>query len=308
MKKQGRNFTLEDISVTDNTDTDFYKIVEYQRKYTDRMSNPIAEGSADRRLQPKPAFVNTSDYTRTEIASNLETKRQADMPSKSIIASTVDKKEVSSDDGNEGYVGITATSINPSEEQEEPAANYDYAETEAEADLVINMIDSVETAEIAGRTASRAKAKRDYSSPPAAAREEAIVAETYGNVPVTNGIQQFQWLLGKWEGNVNNQTSIEQWKQLDERTLEGTGFLLVDGQSTFAEGMKIQQIGTEVFFMADLDGTGNLLRYRLISNQSDHKAVFENRSVSFPKQVILLKTNPNNFTTIYQNIGSGNFS
>lgn len=126
-------------------------------------------------------------------------------------------------------------------------------------------------------------------------------------ITATSGIQQFQWLTGKWESDItpemekyNTLLSVEHWLQTDARTLEGTGYLIVNEQTTFAEGMKIQQIGNELFFMADLDGSGNPAKYKLLSN-STRESVFENNQIPFPNQVIFKKTGKDKFTLILQN-------
>ncbi len=151
------------------------------------------------------------------------------------------------------------------------------------------------------------------------------------------GIQQFQWLLGQWEAPVtptyaaeandaydtyNKQArrakesaakakkqtakpavnrSVEEWKPLDDFTIEGKGYLVINGDTTFTEKMQIKNIGTDLYYVLALDNSGKTVQYKL-KTYTQEGAVFENNAVAFPNQVILQRNaNNSNFTTLLQN-------
>ena len=151
------------------------------------------------------------------------------------------------------------------------------------------------------------------------------------------GIQQFQWLLGQWEAPVTptyadagydvraesakpsrkskesarkakkqqakpaSNRSVEEWKPLDDFTIEGKGYLVVNGDTTFTEKMQIKNIGTDLYYVLALDNSGKTVQYKL-KTYTQEGAIFENNEVAFPNQVILQRDlNNRNFTTLLQN-------
>lgn len=90
----------------------------------------------------------------------------------------------------------------------------------------------------------------------------------------TSDISQFNWLLGSWKNNGPGGASEEEWTQVDEFTLEGRGFFVVNGDTIVTEKMRIEQKGEEVYYIVALDTLGNPMRFRLRSRKQG-QAVFE---------------------------------
>lgn len=110
----------------------------------------------------------------------------------------------------------------------------------------------------------------------------------------------FNWLVGDWKSESANQLSMEMWSARDSQTLEGKGFLLKDGDTTFAEQMSITNVGSDIYFATQLDSSKGEVQFKLTA-LNDSGAVFENTTVDFPQQVILKQNDSDNFSTIYTN-------
>ncbi|MEM9820006.1 MAG: DUF6265 family protein [Bacteroidota bacterium] len=125
-----------------------------------------------------------------------------------------------------------------------------------------------------------------------------VAKEKYAKV--LGGIQQFSWLLGKWENETGAKRSTESWEMINEFTIAGKGELTVNGQTTFTEAMTIQKVDQELYYVMVLDESGKTVRYKLKSFQQN-EAVFENTQIDFPKQVILRQLDSGNYVTVLQN-------
>lgn len=134
------------------------------------------------------------------------------------------------------------------------------------------------------------------------ARKRLAVSASFRNMPDQNNIGQFQWLVGQWKGT-NDKIVLDEWRQSNNETLEGRGFGQVDGDVVFLERMKLQQIGQNLYFMVDLFGAEDLLKYKLISFDGQ-QATFENTKGPFPNQVVLHRTAMNGFELIMQHTSS----
>ncbi len=143
------------------------------------------------------------------------------------------------------------------------------------------------------------------------------------------GLEQFQWLLGKWEAQgtstpsrsfshqddnttadrrinaareiPSSQRSTEEWHQVDPFTIEGNGYVLIDGVAQFKESMQIKKIGSDLYYSLEIDQTGQTQQY-LLKSFNKGEIIFENKALTFPKQVILRPDASNrHFTTLLQN-------
>ena len=138
---------------------------------------------------------------------------------------------------------------------------------------------------------------------------------TAGNIPTYNSskrkveyygdkldpeVAKFQWILGQWKNTASYNPSFEEWNRVDPFTIEGQGYILVNGQKTFTEQMQIKKIGSELYFISALDESGQPIQFKL-KTIANNQAVFENLAQDFPQQVILNQTDDNSFETIFQN-------
>ncbi len=114
-------------------------------------------------------------------------------------------------------------------------------------------------------------------------------------------IDQFQWLIGQWSEKLGTQReTVEEWRQVDAFTIEGKGKLVVNGDTTFTEGMRIQKIEENLYFILALDEQNREVKFRLKSYDSSI-AIFETEQPEVMNQVILRQSDFNNFSTTIQN-------
>lgn len=114
------------------------------------------------------------------------------------------------------------------------------------------------------------------------------------------GLTKFQWLIGQWKGNSPSGSSFEDWKMVNDFTIQGKGFIVVNGDTTFTEGMRIQRLGSDLYYILALDESKQAVKFKL-KTYVEQQAIFENETLAFPNQVIIRKNANNSYTTILQN-------
>ncbi len=306
-------FSIEELQVETTPKENLNQIAAYHKKFANLRTNLIHEGNVNKKLVARtdnPVLENRrmsiSGLRESAIAESSRPSSAKDdsmPPQLEDESSEVEELAVATPSKTHAFDSVYAGH----DEMDEVVGYGNIAETDQVQPEIAMTEETIErtpetaynraqqtipSAEQANRAKTTSKPKRKESM--AAADDKAPAS----------GISQFQWLTGKWQGNVNNNVSVEQWSQINDKTLEGKGFLMINNQPVFTENMKIQEIDGTVYFIADLNGTGNLMHYPLVSNDG-FKAVFENDSIEFPKQVVLQRINSSNFSTIYQNTQPG---
>jgi Domain of unknown function (DUF6265) len=307
-------FETEELKVLTVSSENDYQIATYQKKYNNHLSSPIMEGKANKKLIARMDMQRRNGNLNTFLEKNRREKEHslATVSPNVTTESFQPSITVEFNDKNETYTESEAIDVYDSISAEESSIE---VAASGMTELDDEKVAEDEKKEIVKdiETTPMSKAKRQYAAPFANKKldqtfeTEGLLNEgsTVGQNNSSNaGIQQFQWLTGKWKGTINNQVSIEQWNQVDAQTLEGRGFLMTNGLSVFNENMKVQEINGVVYFIADLNGTGNPIYYQLISNDG-FQAIFENKTIDFPNQVVLQRINSSNFSTIYQNTEPG---
>ncbi len=315
------SFTTEELKVLTVSTESINQLAAYQRKYNNHPASPIQEGKANKKLIAR-LNVHRDEGLKTMIAAHqinntqsfaasaptTDSQKEIPQPSKALGTAAKNIEELNeesvdlavSDSIHPDAAGNTAENVLTYELED--AADEDMAvakeEYEAKDKASLSMRKTKIQAESSIQKLERSAAVSELSSPaPASGADNSTFSD----------IAQFQWLTGKWEGNINNQRSVEQWRLIDNQTIEGRGSLIINGKTTFNEDMKIQQIENVIYFVADLNGSGNPIYYKLVSNDG-FQAVFENENIDFPNQVVLQRTNSSNFSTIYQNTQPGNIN
>jgi len=304
---------LEDLPVYTDAGGGKYRMVEYQRRIN---TNPrsIPEGGVHKKLVAQ---------TNTPIITNDHHHIAMDTPTKDIhssshgatsvsayetVASTTTSSPIEQPE-TESVIAMNMEEMEKSEGMPEVDHAYDVStSTYSEEEMVLKEkaeeAKKEEAHKYADRKAKSKKARKQERTASSAAPKRTLDAATNAIEFISEenqpGLDQFNWLIGKWTGNANEAQSVEQWRQTDEFTIEGKGYLIVNGKTTFTEEMSIQKIGQDLYYMLILDNTGQQVRYKLKTYQNQ-QAVFENNEVAFPKQVILNKTDNNEFSTILQN-------
>ncbi len=320
----------EDLATADN-EKGWHKYADFQRRIN---TNPsITEGAPHKKLVAQAHFSGRYQDTRfaNDVRSDSNNRTNVQTPSASA---PIAEANISAQENISSY--STSTSESVEEIQETPMT---MVEGEVEADMVILEEEEMaeEAAKVASKPApsekdvhvaqayakkeaqAEALAKRKMSARKkqsdearkakeyAAATAQGKVSDSYNTrknkmaVEANDqiGLNQFKWLLGQWTAN-DQHASIEAWKMVDEFTIEGKGFLVINGDTTFTEGMTIQKIDQDLYYVLALDQTGTTVKYKL-KTYTEQEAVFENTEIAFPNLVILRKNNTANYSTILQN-------
>lgn len=119
-----------------------------------------------------------------------------------------------------------------------------------------------------------------------------------------NTLDHFNWLLGSWKREGPSGATYEQWQQLDQFTIEGRGYFVVNGDTMVTEKMRIEQRGDNVYYIVALDTNRRPVKFRLRSREPG-ELIFENPKKGYPQEIIVRKADADNFSTILQNPSQG---
>ena len=113
-------------------------------------------------------------------------------------------------------------------------------------------------------------------------------------------LKQFKWLIGEWREKKQNGYSVEKWEKSSKNTLKGIGYLVQNGDTSYVESFSIKASRGNLYYISRVESKGKPIKFKLVSFDGQ-KAIFENKKINFPNQVILEKNHYNNFSTIFQN-------
>lgn len=127
--------------------------------------------------------------------------------------------------------------------------------------------------------------------------QQKLVPKGQSNTTSLSHLQQFDWLKGKWQSlSSDGKTAIlEEWSQLGQRQISG----LATKNGQVIEQMQLKASSKGLIFISDF-GTGTPLQYQL-KTLNQQEAIFENKGVDFPEQIIFKKESPSRLKVIYQN-------
>lgn len=61
-------------------------------------------------------------------------------------------------------------------------------------------------------------------------------------------IAKVEWLVGRWEDQSSEGHTIEEWKKVNDSTLQGMGIVIVKNDTVFREDMKLVQEGNSLHY------------------------------------------------------------
>jgi hypothetical protein len=97
-------------------------------------------------------------------------------------------------------------------------------------------------------------------------------------------IEKLLWIIDRWETAVEETRSYEHWEKISDTLFEGSSETIKNGTSIFSEKLKIEKIGEEIFYIADVKHNPAPVMFKLIY-LSENEAVFENPEHGFPKKI-----------------------
>ena len=103
-------------------------------------------------------------------------------------------------------------------------------------------------------------------------------------------LQHLKWLLGSWRKQGTSGAGMEDWRQLDEFTLLGRGFFVVNGDTVITQEMRIEQRGPNVYYIVAMGQDSKPMRFRLRS-RNNNEVIFQGDSPKNRKELVL-RNNP----------------
>jgi hypothetical protein len=103
----------------------------------------------------------------------------------------------------------------------------------------------------------------------------------------TTDVRQLEWLVGSWRYETDEGFTVETWRRLSERTLEGEAIVesKADGKKRQSEALLIAAMGDAVFYLPRPLQNPSPVAFRLVSPAGD-AAVFENPAHDFPQRIV----------------------
>ena len=127
-------------------------------------------------------------------------------------------------------------------------------------------------------------AQRSYSCfallPPPAGSE----AEKKPRPALAATLDDLAWLDGPWRGEHSGTGEFyESWRREGDVML-GTGYQVVNGDTTFGEKLRIEPDKDKIYYVADVAHNNGEVRFALVDFSNEH-AVFENPQHDFPQRI-----------------------
>ena len=114
----------------------------------------------------------------------------------------------------------------------------------------------------------------------------------------TYKVNQFNWMSGDWK-DISIGGSYESWK-IGKNGLNGSGYVVINGDTSFVEQMRIYQRGKDIFFEGPVDATQKTRKFKL-DNYEGNEATFNRKGKNFPNQVVITRHTNNSYSIVYQN-------
>lgn len=103
-------------------------------------------------------------------------------------------------------------------------------------------------------------------------------------------LQHLKWLLGSWKTQGASGGAIEEWRQMDEFTLLGRGYFVVNGDTIVTQEMRIEQRGPNVYYIIAKDENAKAMKFRLRS-RAGNELIFQDESPKTNHELVL-RNNP----------------
>ena len=98
-------------------------------------------------------------------------------------------------------------------------------------------------------------------------------------------LKSFDWLIGTWKRETSRGIMIEKWTKVSDFTFEGESFTIQNGDTTFAEYLRLLQFGKEVFYTPKVAHNKYPVPFKLIK-ADENGFTFEHSEHDFPQRII----------------------
>lgn len=106
----------------------------------------------------------------------------------------------------------------------------------------------------------------------------------------TADMQKLLWIVDKWVSQSENSTSYEHWEKTNETLYTGGSETIKNGDTVFAEKLKIELIEGKVYYIADVAHNPAPVKF-LLTEVNENSAIFENPEHDFPQKITYINEN-----------------
>ena len=129
-------------------------------------------------------------------------------------------------------------------------------------------------------------------------------------VPVEgdSDLKEFDWLVGQWKGQLDNNTYYESWKPTNHGTLEGSSSMVnPQGKAILTEVLRIDKIGSHVVYIAAVKKNHPVLFTLIETSEENNKPkwVFENKEHDFPQRIIYTRESSDSLMARVEGVHKG---
>ena len=99
-----------------------------------------------------------------------------------------------------------------------------------------------------------------------------------------NQMEKLSWIVDRWISVDGESRSYEYWEKINDNLFIGASETVKNGDIIFAEKLKIEKIGDDIFYIADVKHNPEPVMFKMIS-LNDTVAIFENPEHDFPQKI-----------------------
>jgi hypothetical protein len=97
-------------------------------------------------------------------------------------------------------------------------------------------------------------------------------------------LEKLGWIVDRWIYTDGEEITYENWVKTNDTLYSGESYTVRDGDTVFNEQLKIEKIGSDVFYTAIVKHNTGPVSFKLIE-LGDKRAVFENPEHDFPNRI-----------------------
>ena len=117
-------------------------------------------------------------------------------------------------------------------------------------------------------------------------------------------LNEFKFLLGKWEGKRDEMILQELWKKENDSLFSGKGIVFSGKDTLFNEKLKLEIRNNEIFYTAIVPNHTKPISFKLNSSQNA-QWTFENKEQDFPQTIIYRFVQPDSLYSIIEGNDKG---
>lgn len=97
-------------------------------------------------------------------------------------------------------------------------------------------------------------------------------------------MEKLSWIVDRWVSTDGESTTCEHWETVSETLFTGGSETTKNGDTVFAEKLKIEVIDGNIYYVADVSHNPAPVKFKL-TLLTESEAVFENPEHDFPQKI-----------------------